>query len=510
MTDHLQSTNNVFIFVSCFTLAILISSFHFIPPLVGVFIILLGAAVIFGDKIYKRNVSREVFIIFLVLFSFGLGVLRYDVKDFHIPNEFFSSQINQSIEFQGIVVSEPERRTLNTRFIVFSLGERILVSTDLYSNVQYGDEVKVSGKLKVPEKIDGEDGRTFNYPEYLAKDDVYYTVSFAKVEIASSGHGNWFKRGLLSLKHSLLDNMRRVLPEPESNLLAGLVISGKDALPESILEEFRRAGIVHIVVLSGYNITIIADFLRKFFSKIFMKLRSQGKLNVLALKGPQFAAGFSILGIISFVLMTGAEATVVRAGIMVLAVIGAKLFGRTYDASRALVSAAFLMILHNPKILVFDTSFQLSFLATLALIYVSPVIERFLIRVPNKIGERTMLATTIATQIVVLPYLVYAMGNFSLVSLPANILVLLIIPVTMLFGFLASITTYISTILAYPLSYIAHLLLSWILGVSHVLGNLKYATINVSAFPFWIVLIIYFLLFMFWKRLRNFSPRSAS
>lgn len=510
MTGRNQSTNNIFLFIACFILAIFTSSFLFIPPLVGVFLISLSLGVLLVEKVYHNNVSRESFLIFLALLSFGLGSLRYAVKDFHTPVPFFETQVGEKISFQGVVVSEPEKREENTRFVVSSLKEKVVVSTDVYSFVAYGDEVSVSGKLKVPDKIEGEDGRTFNYPEYLAKDGIYYTMSFADVEILSLGHGNLMKRTLYGLKHSLVAKMRRILAEPESSLLAGLVVSGKDALPAGILDEFRRAGIVHIVVLSGYNITIIADFLRKLSSQVFLKLRYFGWLGALAGKGPQVASGLSILGVIGFILMTGAEATVVRAGLMVLAVIAAKLFGRQYSPSRALVSAAFLMVLQNPKILVFDTSFQLSFLATLALIYVSPIVERYLMRIPNRIGERTMLATTIATQILVLPYLVYAMGNFSLVSLPANILVLLVIPITMFMGFTASLLGFISSTLAWPFSYVSHLLLSWILGVSHLLGNLKYASMNISKFPFWVVIVVYLTLFVIWKRLQNSVPHSAN
>jgi competence protein ComEC len=501
MTAEHQSTNNIFVSIYSLLAGVLVSSFTFVPPLAGLLVILLGLAVLLGEKINSRELGRVAVLISIALVSFGAGTLRYNIKDFHEPVARFAESVGESINFQGIVVSEPETKDVVTRYVVSSLGERILVSTDMYNSAMYGDEVKVSGKLKVPEKIDGDDGRSFNYPEYLAKDDIYYTASFAKVEILSSGHGSALKRTLYSLKRSLVRNIRKILPEPESSLLAGLVIAGKDAMPADIMDEFRRAGIVHIVVLSGFNITIIADFLRKFFSKIFMKLRYFGYLGAFSGKGPQLAAGFSALGVVSFVIMTGAEATVVRAGLMVLAVIVAKIFGRTYSQPRALLSAAFLMVLENPKILVFDTSFQLSFLATFALIYVAPLVEKYLVRLPNKIGERTMLATTIATQIVVLPYLVYVMGNVSLVSLPANVFVLLLIPPTMLFGFLASLVAYVSTALAFPLTYIAHILLAWILWVSHILGNMKYSALNVAKFPFLVVILIYLVLFVVWKKL---------
>lgn len=221
--------------------------------------------------------------------------------------------------------------------------------------------------------------------------------------------------------------------------------------------------------------------------------------------GPGTAASASIIGIILFVLMTGTEATVVRAALMVLVVIAAKLFGRAYSAPRALLTAAFLMILHNPKILVFDPSFQLSFLATCGLIYLSPVFEKFLKRL-SWASMRAVFATTLATQITVLPFLIYSMGDVSLVSLPANVLTLLFIPITMLVGFTATIVAYLSSVVAWPLSYVAHLLLSWILGVSHYLGNLSFASISVPLFPFWIVIIIYLIIIIFVRRWQNSLP----
>jgi competence protein ComEC len=254
-------------------------------------------------------------------------------------------------------------------------------------------------------------------------------------------------------------------------------------MPADILEEFRRAGVIHIVVLSGYNITIIADFLRRFFERIFL-------LSRLTLV-PALAPAASIIGILLFVLMTGAEATVVRAAIMVLVVIAAKLFGRKYSAPRALIVAGFIMLLENPKVLVFDPSFQLSFLATLALIYVVPIVEKHLPFVTEKWGIRSIIATTLGTQLTVLPMLIYSVGDVSLVSLPANVLILLIIPYTMLLGFVATTLAYVSSLLAVPIAFVANLFLMWIISVAYFFGNLSFASIAVPNISPWIIFFIY-------------------
>ena len=458
------SFNFAFVFIIGFTFAIFISSFIFVSPLTSLLILIIGLAIIIGEKIVERNISKEVLILSLIIISFALGALRYSVKDFHevtIPSG------------SGVVVSEPEDKENYRRFVFKALNsEKALVNAPLYSPVQYGDRVEVRGKLEKPGIIKDEDiRRDFDYGKYLSKDDIYYTVSFAEVEIISSGHGHPIKTFLFKIKRSFVNKSKNIFSEPYASLLNGLLISGREALPKDILEEFRRAGVIHIVVLSGFNITLIANFLKTIF-------RSHAA---------------SIIGIILFVIMTGAGASIVRAAIMALIATSAKFFGREYSASRALMGAGFLMLIENPKILVFDPSFQLSFLATLGLIYVMPWMEKCLSRgVLTKWEKlRETLAQTLATQATVLPLLIYMSGDVSLVSLPANILILLTVPYTMLVGFAAVIISFISSILAWPFTYVSYLLLSWILFVAHTLGSLKFATIGISSFYFWIILLVY-------------------
>jgi len=476
---------NIFIFIWGFVFGISLASVVWVKPLVAVLIIFVALFIWIGEKIFSGKVEKEIFLISLALFSFGLGIIRYDIKDFHQTNLIFESQVNKEVSIVGLVVSEPENKEKSMRFVVLtpSVNEKILVSTNLYSDIKYGDAVEVKGKLQKPGMIaesdspqsTGQAGRPFDYGAYLSKDDIYYTLSFAGVEVISRDNGNLIKSALLKIKKSFINQISQILSEPQSSLLAGLVVAGKGALPKSILEEFRLSGVVHIVVLSGYNITIVADFLRKFFSFLSMRV----------------ATSASVFGVVLFVLMTGAESTIVRAGIMALIAISGRAFGRGYSASRALLVAGFLMLVHNPKILLFDPSFQLSFLATLGIIYVSPIIERYLIRVPEKLGFRQIISTTISTQLFVLPLLIYSMGNVSTISFISNILILAFIPFTMLAGFIATILAYINITLAIPFTYMAHLLLSWILGVAHFFGRLSWASISIPTFSFIFVFLWY-------------------
>ena len=213
-------------------------------------------------------------------------------------------------------------------------------------------------------------------------------------------------------------------------------------------------------------------------------------------------AGISIgaIAIIFFAIMTGASATIVRASIMALLVLLARATGRTYAITRALFIAGFFMILHNPKILVFDSSFQLSFMATLGLIYLEPKIEQYFKLVPTKWQLREFATATVATQLFVLPLILYKMGDLSLVALPVNMLILAFVPLTMLFGFLTGVLGFVSTILSLPFAYVTYALLTYQLKVVELFASLPFASLHINHFPVWAMLFIYMVYaLLLWK-----------
>lgn len=238
------------------------------------------------------------------------------------------------------------------------------------------------------------------------------------------------------------------------------------------------------MALSGYNITIVAV----------------GIMAILGFLSKTLSLSFGVIGILLFAIMTGGTATVMRASIMAILVLLAKGTNRKYEITRALLIAFVFMLIQNPKILVFDISFQLSFLATISLIYVTPLIEKRLTFITEKYAIRELTVSTIATQIFVLPFLIYKMGLISVFSLFANILILPVISWVMLFGFLTGILGFISLALAIPLAYLSSFLLSYILKIIYIFSHLPFSSVTVKSFPLIFVIIIYgIFLFVIWR-----------
>ena len=440
---------------------------------------------------YIFKFQKFVFFSALFFFAFGLGILRYDFKE--TRNAELENKIGQKISFQGVIIDEPDEKENYTRLVVEAeevssqgrdaiISERIedldksgetkikiLVVNRRYPIFRYGDRVEIFGKLGQPEKFSD-----FDWPVYLAKEDIYFEMAYPQIKLISSDGGFWLKRKLFDIKEKFIANLSAVIPEPNAGYLAGLTVGAKQAMPKPLLEDFRKTGVIHIVVLSGYNVTIAAYAIMKILGFL-----------------PQIVGiSLGIFGIMLFALLTGASATVVRASIMASLALLARATGRIHQITVALLAAGFLMILHNPKILRFDSSFQLSFLATLALIYVSPIVENKLSFVPKKFNLREIAGATISTQIFILPFLLYKMGLFSAVALAANLLILIFVPATMFFGFASGIAGFISQILSIPFGWIAYAFSAYELWVVDIFSKLPFASFNISI-SFWPMILIY-------------------
>jgi competence protein ComEC len=173
--------------------------------------------------------------------------------------------------------------------------------------------------------------------------------------------------------------------------LSGLLLGAKQALGKDLLTEFSRAGVSHIVVLSGYNIAIVAETI--------MALLTYFSLPSL------FTFIIGCISIILFTILSGGGASATRAMIMVLVALFAKKTNREYLVGRAFGFAVILMLSLNPGLLVFDPSFQLSILATIGIVFVSPIISPFISFINERFGLREIVSSTLATQIIVLPFL---------------------------------------------------------------------------------------------------------
>ncbi len=418
----------------------------------------LGLGFLYGGR-------KSALLVLLGCLGFVGGMVRMEIAASAEAFSVFDHGVESEVELHGLVVADPDVREA-TQYLIVRVGEaRVRVTANRYQAIAYGDSVTVTGRLKSPEPFLTDTGRLFNYPMYLRAKGVAYVIPYGQVTVTDRGGGLWVVARLYELKGWAVFALEQSLPAPESALAAGILLGVAETLGP-LADDFRTVGLTHIVVLSGYNLMLVV-----------------AAITVVASAVPSWRVRllFALCFVIAFAVMVGLTPSVTRATIMAVLMIGAILLGRRYDPLRALLLVVVAMVLWNPYVLGYDLGFQLSVLATLGIIAVAPRLELQLATAPVSVSLRELLTATVATQLAVLPVLLYAVGEVSLVAVVANVLVLPVVPIAMLGSVVALLGFFIWPGAAPFFAFPAHLALSYIITVTETMARVPYASVLVPS-----------------------------
>lgn len=273
------------------------------------------------------------------------------------------------------------------------------------------------------------------------------------------------------MHNPFLSLFQAYLPEPESSLLSGMIFGAKQGFSREFYQALITTGTIHVVALSGTNITILINLL----SKLTLPL------------GRKAGSIISIVGIIAFILFVGPSPSVVRAGLMGGLTLISIYLGRQSSALLSLILVAGIMLGIEPK-LISNLSFQLSFLATLGILLFAPQAgyppgERGLyssLYFDIKQGMKENFRTTIAAQIMTLPVLVFAFGRVSLVAPLTNILIGWTITPLMFLGLGIAVIGTIYLPLGQILSWICYPLLWYFVKAVEMTSKIPWASVTIQ------------------------------
>ncbi len=434
-------------------------------------IFLLGLMVFLAKQFLKLN--WRIFLLISLGFLFGVGRLCFENL---IAENDVSKYLGKG-NLKGCISEEVDVRNDKVKYTVeafemrnFAVSGRVLVMGNRYPVYEYGDCLLIEGELIKPDVIED-----FDYGEYLRRYRIYAVIYRAKIEKL-----NYTKSSLLNLvfrfKGDFELRISKIFAEPYTGFMAGLILGSRRGISDELTAKFNTTGLSHIVAVSGYNITMLIVVVSGMFG--FLGRRKK----VIA----------SVAMIVIFVILVGAGASVVRAAIMGVVGLLALWFGRTYFVSISLFAAAFFMNLFNPLILLNDVGFQLSFLATCGLVYVSPLIEKYFVKLPQFFGIRESMTMTISAQVLALPIILLNFERLSLVAPLANIFVLPFLPAAMLFGFFAIIFGYFSNFLSLISGFVAYLIMGLMIFLVRFFAMLPLASIGIDWFNWWLAVIYYY------------------
>ncbi len=440
-------------------------------------LVIVSSAILFGIwKIPSYRLCGVVGLFFL------LGLLRSVSFIPPTTSDQLSFYNGQVMEIKGYVVEEPDRRLGTTYYTIAaeSVGlpleekkviGRVLMNAPRYPEFFYGQQVRLKGLIMAPENKHND---TFRYDKYLAGHQVWSIMNRGSI-FAVAHSEKWLPlKPLVSFKSFVRNQLEGLWPEPESSFMAGLLYGDKSGLPPALLVDFSRTGVTHIIAVSGFNVSIIVIAL----------------LPILIYIGFSRRQVFWILisAIVFLMLFTGASASVVRAGIMGLTVLCAERLGRLSRIGTTLVITATIMALINPYVLIWDVGFQLSFLATLGLVYITPIFKKIFQKIHFLNSE--VFLSTISAIVATVPLILFQFGVFSLVALGVNILILWIIPWLMLGGATALLASFVYFPLGQVVAWITGVGLRYVILIVTFFGEKSWAALPFSL-PWWGMMLLY-------------------
>lgn len=420
--------------------------------------------------------------IFAVLIFFSIGFFRSAQVEWHI--DFFLNLVvfeqemsSFPLEFSGVVHDDPVRisgfQKVKLEVSLHDIDGELLLMLPLYPEVWRGQVLTVRGDVTVKDLY----GRR--------------EIAMLKPQVLNIHDGDGFFARIAFLRRFFVLRMQRLFPESVGGFLVGILAGGSRGLSPELVIDFRRTGLTHILAVSGSNVTILLQFL----SVVFAFISRQYKFFVL---------GFCVL---LFVVFVGFEPSAVRAGWMGFLGLLALSFGRVKHLSLMLLWSAFFMLILDPSLLLHDRGFQLSFLATIGVSYVTPLVVIGFVKLRISILEP--MGGTIAVYILTFPIMA-SFGAFPAVGIFTNLIFVTIIPLAMLLGAGLFTLSVISFSLSYFFARIASVFLDLYFKAIHLFSSLPFAVWQTPPMSKYVAVCYYAMLLFFYNMFVKISDVKTS
>jgi competence protein ComEC len=436
----------------------------------------------------------------LVILFLSIGAIRYQLDQPTIDPSFIAYYNDQSTEtiMDGVLVEPPDVRDtfVNLRLRIDQLHQvnedqfipvqgLLLVRVSTSTSFLYGDRIRLQGHPETPPE-----NEDFSYRDYLANQGIFSYISYPSSSLLQHGEGNPIYSALYAFRQHAIDVVYSLFPDPEASLLAGILLGVQSGIPQDVQDAFRLTGTSHIIVISGFNITIIAGLFTFMFSRLL---------------GERHGAIVAAIGIIFYTLLVGANPAVVRAAILGMLTLLGHQVGRRQVGLNSLAIVGAAMAFVTPTVL-WDVSFQLSFAATLGImLYAEPFTNWFINfaarfiphdkahRLAGPVGEYFLL--TLAAQLTTLPLMIYYFKRISFTSLIANPLILPAQPPLMVLGGLSVLTGMIIKPIGQLLAWATWPFTAYTIRMVEWLSDVPHGSIPLGQIAFPLILLFYAVLF---------------
>lgn len=402
---------------------------------------------------------------------FALGILR----GLLLPSPG-ADLVAGRYEVVGTVAETPHLRLRSQTFVLDTPGRKIVVTARASQWLMAGDRVRVVGEIS-PVKGDSR--------EYWLRRGVsqtMYVVYSGSVELLEPGKG--FGAIGSEWRTTTWARLRAHLDRDRAGLAMGIVAGQQGLVPQETHHAMKRAGTMHLLATSGFNVLLLAGMLMVFLSHLPVPRWAQ--------------CGLAVVLLVIYCFAVGSKPPVMRATTMAVVFFGIQVFGRTPDGLSLLAFAAIALAILEPAT-VLDAGYQLSFFAVASLILFFPAGHRWLtkktsgmrndlLRIVGRYVGGAMLVTLIA-QMGSAPILAAHFGQFSIISPLSNLFTAAAVPFVYLGVGLGQVFSYVWQPLSYGFDFwLAGSACAWIEGVNSTLAEPSWSFVEFSPIPTWLAI----------------------
>ena len=347
--------------------------------------------------------------------------------------------------------------------------------------LEYGDLIEIKGEYSAPEVARNYKG--FDYSQYLKTLNIYGTIKVEESKIINKNQLSPILISINNIKEKMIDNANRNMPKRTANLLLGILIGERDNIQEDIIESFRTANLSHILAVSGAHTSYIILGITYLISKS----KTPKRIGYI----------ITIINLLIFIIITGASYSVVRACIMAIVVIGAKICYRKENFFTSICISLIIILIQNP-FAINDIGLKLSFMGTAGIVIFNKSITNFFIKLKIKQKIAEALSVTFSAQLMIMPITILNFNTISLTFFISNILASPLLGIIIIFGFISIFISSILNPISKVLFLILHIFLELLILVSKVTEKIPGSSILVKT-PNILFAIVYYILILFFN-----------
>lgn len=347
--------------------------------------------------------------------------------------------------------------------------------------LEYGDLIEIKGEYSAPEVARNYKG--FDYSQYLKTLNIYGTIKVEESKIINKNQLSPILISINNIKEKMIDNANRNMPKRTANLLLGILIGERDNIQEDIIESFRTANLSHILAVSGAHTSYIILGITYLISKS----KTPKRIGYI----------ITIINLLIFIIITGASYSVVRACIMAIVVIGAKICYRKENFFTSICISLIIILIQNP-FAINDIGLKLSFMGTAGIVIFNKSITNFFIKLKIKQKIAEAISVTFSAQLMIMPITILNFNTISLTFFISNILASPLLGIIIIFGFISIFISSILNPISKILFLILHIFLELLILVSKVTEKIPGSSILVKT-PNILFAIVYYILILFFN-----------